>query len=555
MNFSFSKFKWTSILVLFLLSNISKSQSKFSGDWEGVFMKDFRVIINLNSSDDKSFTGKILMFSGSDQIQNDKISEIDLNGNNLTFLIKAKETLFKGVFNEEVTELSGNFIFPDGSEHPLVVHKEAKVVQQGIASEEKFIELKNKKYPVEQLKEDLNFLIDKLKELHPQLYSYTSKESFEDIWNKTNISINSDLTLEEYFTLIAPVVEKVNCSHTGIRLPQNYLQGVDEYGNFLPIKLSIINDKAYYLSNYCNTDQMISPGSEIVSINNYPIDDIITDLQKYIPSEGNNTTTKYNELNQNFNSYYYLYDNSKTYNVEFLSPDSGKKIISLSACNFNDFVLDDKPGSDSPVEFKLDEENSIAFLKIRSFAFPDIKEYIQQMDQTFEFLKSKNIQNLVLDLRDNKGGHPIFAAQLFSYLTDKDFIYFKRNKDVKDFEPLYNTMQPNKLNFHGKVYVFINGGCLSTTGHLISLIQYHTDAVFIGEDPGSSFYCNDHSIRVTLPNTGIEVNIPRTTFETATSGFSKEEPFSLDYKVNNSLKDVLNGVDIFNESLYKLIEK
>ncbi len=125
-----------------------------------------------------------------------------------------------------------------------------------------------------------------------------------------------------------------------------------------------------------------------------------------------------------------------------------------------------------------------------------------------------------------------FAAQLFSYLTNDDFIYFKRNEDIEEFEPLYQLMQPNKLNFQGKVYVFVNGGSLSTTGHLISLLKFHTDAVFIGEEPGSILRCNDFSIQLTLPNSGIELNIPRTSFETFVSGFTLNDAFVIDYGVN-----------------------
>ena len=100
------------------------------------------------------------------------------------------------------------------------------------------------------------------------------------------------------------------------------------------------------------------------------------------------------------------------------------------------------------------------------------------------------------------GGHPIFAAQLLSYLTDHEFTYFQRNPDVADFEPLYNPMQANPLNFEGNLFVLVNGKCLSTTGHLISLLKYHTQAKFIGEEPGTSFLCNDFSTQIKLPNPG-----------------------------------------------------
>ena len=91
------------------------------------------------------------------------------------------------------------------------------------------------------------------------------------------------------------------------------------------------------------------------------------------------------------------------------------------------------------VYFNYINNKNTGLLKVSSFAIPEMDHYFNQLDSIFSDLKTNNIQNLIIDLRDNSGGHPIFAAQLFSYLTDREFIYFKRNEDVKDFEPLYNT--------------------------------------------------------------------------------------------------------------------
>ena len=84
--------------------------------------------------------------------------------------------------------------------------------------------------------------------------------------------------------------------------------------------------------------------------------------------------------------------------------------------------------------------------------------------------------------------------------------------------------------------------------------KYFTGALFIGEEPGSSFLCNDMSIQLTLPNTGMEVNIPRTTFMTAVSGLSEEEPFPLDYEVDISVQDFLSGTDTYKTFVYELLK-
>jgi len=542
-------------LLLFQFSNYTFCQSQYLGIWEGVFMNDFKTIIELNSAKNDNYSGKIKMFSGPNLIQDDPISNIIISSNLLTFRINAKDTDFKGEFNSKISEITGVFIFPDKSEHPLKLTKTVKKELSEVSSSVSYPDLKTKKYSVDELKEDFNFLLEKLKEYHPQLYLYTSRESFDTRVDAILTSINQDLSIIEFFNLIAPLVENVKCSHTGIRLPEDVQKGIYSNENFLPLKLLIEGNKVLCLKNYDNSNSAINPADEILSINNNSMQNIIERLYHFIPSEGINQTTKNYQLNRSFNSYFNLTDNSDSFEIEYIHQDV-KLRTSVNACNYSVFDKENEAiQNEMPITFFIDKQNKVGILTVKSFMIRDINSYIQKMDDIFQSLQNEKIPKLVIDLRGNSGGHPIFAAQLFSYLTTKDFIYFKRNNDIEEFEPLYNTMSPSELNFKGDIYVFVDGGCLSTTGHLISLLKYQTNAIFVGEEPGSTFRCNDFSLKETLPNTKIEVNIPRTTFVTAIPDSAKTVPFSVDFEVGNSVDENLTNIDNYMKFVNNLILK
>jgi C-terminal processing protease CtpA/Prc len=507
-----SKSGLITLWVLCLLYQPAKAQiqNPHTGIWEGTFMNDFKTALLLDLKDDGGYAGKILMYSGDNQIQNDEITRISIKNGKLDFYIADKETTFSGTFNEALTELSGKFVFPDNSVHLLVVRKVQKEDSAEKATTPALEKQLRKKIPVDELKSDLQHLIYKLREYHPRLYSYTSEDAFKEKVSQTFTSLDADMSLEEFYLEIAPLVASVKCSHTGIRMPVEYQSFISENGNFLPLDLFIQGKKAFSLSYHGPEEAGLVPGTEILSINQKPVSLIIEELLSMIPAEGNCQTSKYHEINRDFHTFFYLLDRS-----------------------------------DSPVQFQLEAGPELSILKVSSFEIMDMEAYLTLLDTTFQALEKESIPNLVVDLRDNSGGHPIFAAQLLSYLTDQEFTYFQRNPDVADFEPLYNSMLPNKNHYDGNLYVLINGASLSTTGHLISLLKYHTHALFIGEEPGSSFLCNDFSTLLTLPNTGIEVSIPRTTFVTAVSGFDDKLPFLLDYKVDISVQDVLNNQDSY----------
>lgn len=389
----------------------------------------------------------------------------------------------------------------------------------------------------------MQILFDTLKKCHPQLFAYASEDSINILLKDIDRQISKPLALEEFYFQATKLTSVVGCSHTGVRLPAEYQSLISVHGRYFPLQLFFHKNKAYYLSAISEGEYQLIPGDELVSINNKPIAEIIKQLAFYIPVEGCNTTTLYNELNKRFNALFYLVDNSDEFTVSFKSGD-GIKTTTLASVGLQELEANVKEGSNNTnIEFLYLENKSIGWLRVASFVINDMGQYLSKLDSVFGDLNSNELQCLIVDLRDNSGGHPIFAAQLYSYLTSKDFVYFKRNDAIKEFEPLYNKMQANKLNFKGKIYVLVNGGCLSTTGHLISLLKFNANAIFVGEEPGSSFTCNDFSMQVTLPKTGVVLNVPRTTFETAVTGFEKCKPFAIDYEVEYEVFDLLNGND------------
>jgi C-terminal processing protease CtpA/Prc len=521
------------------------SHNKLAGNWEGVFMSQFSTQLTLSCDSLNNYGGSIKMFAGENLIQDDPIEQINLSNNKLTFYIPAKETTFQGNFNDQMIELSGNFIFPDASIHAIQLKK--TVEQAG--SVEKFRDQKEQSYRIDQLISDINFLYAGLKKYHPQLYAYISKDSMNRAFEEITHKLDSPTTLEGFYLLASEFTNNVHCSHTGVRLPVAYQNLVNDSGNYFPFNLYFTRKSAFFISGRSEDNLPIQPGNEIISINNVSTEEIISRLFHLIPSEGYNTTTKYNTLNKRFHDLFYYTDDAKVFTVEYQAGDSIKR-MTVPACRKKDLSRNYWLSKENDtVDYAYMYKGATGVLKISSFAIDDMDLYLEKLDTVFKEIRSKNVHDLVLDLRDNEGGHPIYAAQLFSYLTDKDFVYFKRNEDVTEFEPLYNTMHANENNFKGNLYVFINGGCLSTTGHLISLLKHYSNPIFIGEEPGSTFRCNDFSQQLICPNTGIEINVPRTTFQTAVTGFSIDAPFLPDYEVENTIVRILNKEDGYFEVL------
>ncbi len=548
-----SNIKYIVSSILLLVFSLSYSQDHLAGTWEGSFMDNFRTVVELIRDNSSDLSGTIKMYSGADQIQNDNLTQIQLDQHTLTFYIPAKETWFKGILSEDFNTLSGQFIFPDQSEHSVQLQRKGEKNRSESMRYHNFRDRSDSVYTFSLLKSDLDYLRQTLETSHPALYRVTDRETWDHYFMQAYEHISRGSDLDSFYGVVASLVEKAGCSHTGVRLPAEYVSLVHTYGNFFPFSVFVSEDGLFINASYGDNGKDDLEGRKILAINGISPGVITDHLLEMIPSEGNRMSAKYYELNQHFHDYFYIHDHSPAFAIEV--PDGpGIKTLTVKACLYRDLIGDHTADPVKiPVNYSVDQVNRAGILAITSFAILDMNRYFFLLDSIFVSLKRDSLPVLVLDLRDNAGGHPIFAAQLLSYLTDREFTYFKRNDLVPDFEPLYHPMKPNPAHFRGKIFVLVNGGCLSTTGHLVSLLEYYTDAVFIGEEPGSTFRCNDLSKKITLPGTGLEVNIPGTTFEAAVDTSVIKDPFLPDYLIKQTISDWIGNKDAYLDYVRTLL--
>ncbi len=544
-------------LGLFPRANAEKND-QISGKWTGKFMDQFDLELLLKVNESNQFTGIIRLFDGDQQIQDDPLADIKISGNLIFFTIPSKKTDFEGIYRVDQKVIEGNFIFPDQSRHPLRVRKSENFSDQTTDKASKELDALDRKFRGSQLKEDLAYLKENLEISHPQLYRFTDKETFNQLFSNVEHELEGGSTDLEFYRSVAPLIEKIKCSHTGIRPSPESREYYRNLGHSLPLQVYFSGEQGYCLDVYLPSE-IIPAGSVLLSINGKNLDEIRKTIFTWLPAEANKVSAKYFAINQHFTEYFQILDNSESFDVVYQSPSTGEILnVRIPGQSMSEIEQDSgyqkRFSVPEAVSFSLRDDLNVAILKIGSFAIPDLNNYLNEMDQVFSRIEQQNTKNLILDLRGNQGGHPFFAAVLLSYLSQDPFIYFDDTDKVDEFGPLYEYMPPSEKSFRGNCFVLVDGGVMSTTGHLVSLIKFHNLGKFIGEEPASSYYCNDMSRRLQLPNTKLEVNIPQKTFRTRVSGYEYDQHFPLDYPVNMEVKDIVAKIDTQWEFVLNLIE-
>jgi hypothetical protein len=451
-------------------------------------------------------------------------------------------------------------------------------------------------HTISQLKSDFALFRQALQEAHPGLYRYTTKLEFDSIFLQSLKKIDHDMTQQQFFNILLPVVSQIKCGHTKLHPDGNWTSNF--YFNrekVFPWRLHFDENRAFILGNYTNSINVLPIGAELVSINGKPVSELIPEMLPAFFSDGNNSTFKYLEMDHFFSAIYAnLFDGPDSFTVVYTenSKLNTMKVPSISHSVIIQYEkqLEDLRAKQPPYTLKIKSPDT-ALLTISSFWMEsDDINFKKFLHHSFTILNEKKIKNLIIDLRNNEGGVDKRGALLMSYLTDQKFRYYDRleltarkrysfseyahlpafygilrllvskGKDgtyIWKFSKNLKVQKPQKNNFNGKVYVLINGASFSVTAEFASVAHYMKRATFIGEETGGGYYGNNSGtfVVVTLPNSKLNVGIPLMAYYLQVDDYAYPDRGVIpDFEVKPSLPAILSGHDEVLEFTLKHIE-
>lgn len=456
----------------------------------------------------------------------------------------------------------------------------------------------DRKFSIDELREDYDLLRLALEEAHSGMHRYTPKKEFDALFNTLFGDIDREMTEIEFLRLISPIIEKIHCVHTAAQPSSDYRKVMNEKGLFFPFALKFISGKAYILQNF-HPENHITPGSEVVAINDRTIPRLLSDFMKMLPSDGKNETYKYRILDWYFPDKYFLYiEQPESFELEYLPPEKKETATAIfpgvSRDKIDNTWFSYETLYKECLKLEILEESNLAVLIVRTFVPRILKHYgynfYRFMQASFKEIAEKNISSLIIDLRWNDGGEVLYCKNLLAYLIDKPFqfaslettskprysflehtdkgLYFNYlhpNLWTRDNEGRYflkgnwhKEIKPKTKAFKGKVYVLTNGMSISGSSDVAAILHHHKKAVFIGEETGGAYYGNNAGdfINLTLPNTHIRIRIPIRSSVLAVSGYRfKERGVVPDFEVKSMIEDILQGIDRELDFAVDLIKK
>lgn len=417
------------------------------------------------------------------------------------------------------------------------------------------------------LKEDFGILKTIVCEVSPNLNS-NEKEALYNYMNIRGEELNGQtMTVIEFFKFLMDTKANTKLDEHGrISLSNDVMRELIGDKNVLfPIPIIIIDNKL--IVNHVNTK--IPYGSVITEINDMPVGTILDSVLK------EKSTFELRSLEIAFDILFLVkYGAPKSYTVKYKVPNSNiLETIILKPLDITTrenvynaivFPLNRKHLKNLINSVYFDDSDSY-YIQLNSFNWKeDVKNVYDTFDKEFskifKTIKKQKPENLIIDLRYNRGGNTLIPALFYSYIAQKDFnedIHlrvpdfdlpyknyiekidgrmvnseqvdeflnnfqkpFTKNNDYYEFHYIDNTnRKPKKNNYEGNVYLMIGGRNFSAASYFTAIFKNANRGQIIGEQIGGSHHniTAGKQIEYVLPNTKIRVSLPIGVFT-----FSKE---------------------------------
>ncbi len=304
------------------------------------------------------------------------------------------------------------------------------------------------------------------------LYKYRTEKEIDSIYQWAFKEVEKSKTYRDFYNIICALTDFEGSLHNDTALPSKIYESLkNEKKGYFPYPLKLIEGK--WILNFKNKE--ISLGSEIISINDNKMIEVISSLYKYYTTDGINKTGKAIGINYRFSKYYRLhYGKQNVFTVTYRENNSAEiKQVSLNSIGFSEYFKNFNNRFSKPFDepnYKDWDINEIysyrninkktGLLTINSFAIGDNEKSIEHivyakfLDSVFSKIKKSNTSNLIVDIRHNGGGTDPNELVVYEYLTKTNFsenknawISFQKIPYLKYIE----TKVPSFLRFLGVI--------------------------------------------------------------------------------------------------------
>lgn len=415
------------------------------------------------------------------------------------------------------------------------------------------------------MKEDLDYLVETLKNVHPKALKGLSEEQ-NNIVKNSYAKIENPLKVGEFYFVVNEIACSFKDAHTSLYLYEN------DDDKVMDLPKVWLNDGMYIREDF----QEFRKGDKIESIGGKAPNELLEELSKIIPAEnqqwvkvmGNVALTKEPYLN-----YLEVIKDSKV-NIEVLRDGEivNMEIPLIRSKYSHTKSLNQNLTEKDWVKYNIDKENSLGVFTLSKCR--NDEHYKSVLKDYFKDVQKNGIDNIVIDLRKNLGGDSGVTDEFLRYLDIDEYKNYgaevRFSEEVRqqrgqasineymEYSSKYvgNTkINDEKIIFKGNIFILTSSITFSSGNWFAVIFKDNKIGTIVGEPTGNQPSSYGDILEFQMPNSRSIFTVSYKKFTRPDTSKDDENCLEPDIIVYTTIDDILNGRDPQMEKVLEIIKK
>ncbi|MEM8528693.1 MAG: S41 family peptidase, partial [Bacteroidota bacterium] len=267
--------------------------------------------------------------------------------------------------------------------------------------------------PVDKAIADLDFMVNTIEEVHYNPYFLISKDSFQRYKDAIYKGFEQDSISAKTFVVAGKkLTAALSGGHTSFDWESDVLIEEKKAFNYLPFTGRLNTEKQFVVTRSGVSD--IKVGAIIERINGLSAAALFQEMMTYV---GGIEDFKKAYIEADLPAFLFYHDDVKPpYTIQLAKSERPIELAGLEAKAASKFLYAEQATTNYTFEIL---EGNIGLIAYNSCQ--NAKAFERFLKKTFQTIASKNIDQLIVDIRQNGGGNSDLNDQLLAYLTPKAY--------------------------------------------------------------------------------------------------------------------------------------
>ena len=133
---------------------------------------------------------------------------------------------------------------------------------------------------VAQMRQELDFLEKKLKDVHPEPFHYLTEVEFNNRLSGLRNKLPESMTREKWYLELARLIASLHDGHTAVFYPDEFRREYfQQGGKIMPFRIFLQDDFSVQIQDNFTTDSLLD-SARLLEINGKPVDTLISEMRK-----------------------------------------------------------------------------------------------------------------------------------------------------------------------------------------------------------------------------------------------------------------------------------